>query len=258
MPKTPLDYRNEVVTRLPLDKLQALARPRELSPLQQELVSWHQRLYHLPYRTLFRLTTTGFLHKQLLECRNKPPLCVACQFVQYHRCTWHTEGKKIGSIQTPAQKDPGNVISVDQIVSAQPGLIPKMSGFPTNQRLWGCTTFVYHVSDYVYVHLMRYLSLSGTLLAKTSMEKIMSQSGQTVNQYLANNGRFADNGFVDTINEKNQNIKLCGEGAHHQNGIIENKNKVVLELSSSMALEFGPKLLMKSFGHFPSKLCPKG
>ena len=49
---------------------------------------------------------------------------------------------------------PGDGVSVDQIVSAQPGLIPQMSGFLTSKILWGATTFVDHVSDYVYVHLM--------------------------------------------------------------------------------------------------------
>ena len=42
IPKTPLDYRNEVGSGLSLQEAQALARPRTLSPLQQELISWHQ------------------------------------------------------------------------------------------------------------------------------------------------------------------------------------------------------------------------
>ena len=41
MPNTPLDYRNEVGTSLTLYEMQALARPRTLSPLQQEFMSWH-------------------------------------------------------------------------------------------------------------------------------------------------------------------------------------------------------------------------
>ena len=78
-------------------------------------------------------------------------------------------------------------MSVDQIVSAQPVLIPQMSGFLTNQRLWGATKFVDHVSNYVYVHLMRYLSLTETLLAKSAMEKFMEQAGKNVKHYHDNN-----------------------------------------------------------------------
>ena len=102
-----------------------------------------------------------------------------------------------------------------------------MYGFITNQRLWGATTFVDHVSYYVYVHLMIYLSLTETLLAKSATEKVMAKAGQTVKHYHADNGRFAGNGFIDAVNGKDQKITLCGVGAHHQNGIIENKNKIL-------------------------------
>ena len=77
-------------------------------------------------------------------------------------------------------KLPGDGVSVDQIVSTQPGLIPRMSGFLTNQRLWGATTFVDHLSNYVYVRLMRDLSLTKTLLEKYAMDKVMAQTGRTV------------------------------------------------------------------------------
>ena len=102
-----------------------------------------------------------------------------------------------------------------------------MSGFLTNQWLWGCTTFIDHVSDYVYMHLMQDLSLAETLIAEAVMEKTMAQAGRIVKHYHANSGRFADNLFVEAINSKDQQITLCGVGAHYQNGIVENKNKLL-------------------------------
>ena len=78
MPKTRRKYRNKVGTGLSLEEAQALARPLTISPLQQQLMSWYHQLYHLTYRTLFRLASIGFLTNRLLECRNKTPLCVAC------------------------------------------------------------------------------------------------------------------------------------------------------------------------------------
>ena len=87
-----------------------------------------------------------------------------------------------------------------------------MSGFLTNQRLWGATTFIDHVSDYVYVHLMRDLSLPETLLAKSEMEKVMAQAGRTGKHYHADNGRFDDNRFIDAVNGKDQKITLYGVG----------------------------------------------
>ena len=72
---------------------------------------------------------------------------------------------------------------------------------------------------------MRDLSLIETLLAKSTMEKVMGQARRTVKHYHADNGRFSGNGFIESVNGKDQKITFCGVGAHHQNGIIENKTK---------------------------------
>jgi hypothetical protein len=44
---------------------------------------------------------------------------------------------------------------MDQLVSAQPGLIPQMAGFLINLQIWGAMIFVDHYLDYVHVALMR-------------------------------------------------------------------------------------------------------
>ena len=54
----------------------------------------------------------------------------------------------------------------------------------------------------------------------------MAQAGIYVKHYHSDSGRFADNGFIDAINNKYQKIKFCGVGAHHKNGIIKNKKKM--------------------------------
>ena len=93
--------------------------------------------------------------------------------------------------------------------------------------MWGATTFVDHVSDFFYVHLMRDLYLADTLLAKEATEKVMAQAVRSVKHYHPNNGRFSDNGFFDAVNSKSQKLTFCAIDAHHQNVIIENKNKVL-------------------------------
>ena len=85
-----------------------------------------------------------------------------------------------------------------------------MFGFLTSKRLWGTTTFVDHVSDYVYMHLMQDVTLDETVLANETMEKVMAQAGRYVKHYHADNGRFVDNGFINTINTKDQKITFCG------------------------------------------------
>ena len=51
-----------------------------------------------------------------------------------------------------------------------------MSGYLTSDRIWGCTTFCDHVSDFVYVHLMRNFTLAKTLLAKKAYEKLLARA----------------------------------------------------------------------------------
>ena len=74
------------------------------------------------------------------------------------------------------------------------------------------------------------------MLAKEAMEKEMEHAGRYVKHYHANNGRFTDNVFVDASNSKGQKLTFWGVGAHHQNGIIENKNKVLTTGAQTLLL----------------------
>ena len=227
IPRTPLFFCKEIGKGITKEEAEILARPQILSPIQQELMDWHHRLYHLSFSKIFRLAEAGYLPKGLLRCKKTLPLCVACQFGTAHRRPWRRRGKASGSIRRPEHILPGDGVSMDQIVSAQPGLIPQMSGFLTSRRIWGCTTFCDHVSDFVYVHLMRDFTVDETILATKAFEKVLSQASRRVKHYHANNGAFAHKGFLDHVNCADQKITFCAVGAHHQNGIIENKNKML-------------------------------
>jgi hypothetical protein len=122
------------------------------------------------------------------------------------------------------------------MISAQPGLIPQMAGFLTNLRIWGATIFVDHFSDYVFVALMRDLTLDETLLAKASFKRHANEGGVTIDSYRADNGRFADSGFQQAIKDCNQKITYCTVGAHHQNGIVERRIKELTLISRTLLL----------------------
>ena len=131
-------------------------------------MSWYCRFYHLPFWRIFQYAKLRYLPKRLLECQDKPPLCITCQFGQSHRRPWHTKLKKIYFIKQDKDKEADNDTSINQIVSAQPGLIPQMAGYLTSYIVWDCTNFCDHVSDCVYVHLMRNFTLAKTILANTA------------------------------------------------------------------------------------------
>ncbi len=60
-----------------------------------------------------------------------------------------------------------------------------MSVFLANEHLWGYNNIVDHVSDNVYLHLMREIMLVETLLAKAAWEKVLAHVGQTAKHYHA-------------------------------------------------------------------------
>jgi hypothetical protein len=97
-----------------------------------------------------------------------------------------------------------------------------MAGFLTSKRIWGSTTFVDLVSDYIYVHLMKDFITNETLLAKLAFKKVCAKADCSVKHYQADNGQFSDNEFLATCNNLNKTIEFCGVGAHHQNGIVKN------------------------------------
>ncbi len=114
---------------------------------------------------------------------------------------------------------------MDHLVSAQPGLIPQISGKLTCLQINGATVIVDHYSDHVYIFLMRNLLLDESLLAKHAYECFLSSIGVTAKAYHANNECFADKGFKDDCAASKQSITFCGVGSHHQNGIAERKIK---------------------------------
>ena len=69
----------------------------------------------------------------------------------------------------------------------------------------------------------------------------LTQAQHFVKHYRTNKGAFAHKGFLDEVNRKAQKITFCAVGAHHQNGIIENKNKM-LTLSAQTLLLHGIRM----------------
>jgi hypothetical protein len=87
--------------------------------------------------------------------------------------------------------------SMDHLISAQPGLIPQISGRLTCMQINGARVIVDHYSEHIYVFLMHNLSPEKNLLAKHAYECFLSSIGVTAKAHHADNGRFADKGFKD-------------------------------------------------------------
>ena len=94
---------------------------------------------------MFCLAKAGFLPKKFKKLNNKAPLCVFCMLGQAHRKPWRSKKTKYGAPSTykPELIDqPGDTIGVDQLISAQPGLVPQAKGSHTRARIGAATVFV--------------------------------------------------------------------------------------------------------------------
>ena len=130
VPITMEQYISEV-PNLTKEQLHQIAHPEILDSDQRELMHIHCRLNHLPFPTLIRMAESGKLPNKLAKVKNRLPVCMSCIFGQSHRRPWRSSATS-NSIRKKTETEPGDCVSVDQLVSAQPGLIPQMTDLLTN------------------------------------------------------------------------------------------------------------------------------
>ncbi len=136
---------------------------------------------------MITLAKKGKLNKKFVRLKHRLPVCMSCIFGTCHRKPWHSKGLK-GLIRMETDDAPGKCVSMDQMVTAQPGLIPQMAGFLTHLRIWGAMIFIDHFSDYLFVALMHDLTLDERLLAKCSFRRHANKGGISIISYRADNG----------------------------------------------------------------------
>ena len=124
---TTIPEKQEAVGTLSEADISRMTNPVNLSPLQEEFLAIHERLWHLPFSIMFRLVKLGFLPKKFCKLGNKAPPCVSCVFGQARRKPRKFKQTKDGGLSTLRRdsiKKPGESVGIDQLISAQPGLVP--------------------------------------------------------------------------------------------------------------------------------------
>ena len=151
IPSSVTEYKQSAKTLSEKD-IEKIMSPKNLSPLQQEFLSVHYKLNHLPFTIMLRISNMSILPCRFLKLRNDFPPCVSCLFGQAHRRPWRHKSSTTstdGVIQSADITKPGKRVGTDQIVSAQPGLVPQEKGQITRSRIWGATVYVDYASHWV-------------------------------------------------------------------------------------------------------------
>jgi hypothetical protein len=110
---------------------------KEVDP-KDLLMAYHVRLGHLPFNRIQLATKQGILPTRIATCH--VPKCASCLFGKAKRRPWRTRGCA-GQIGRTATK-PGDMVSVDQLISKTPGLVAQSTGTLTKHRHTVATIFV--------------------------------------------------------------------------------------------------------------------
>ena len=135
--------------------------------------------------------------------------------------SWKHKGKP-STIEKDNVKGSGDLVCIDHLISAQPGLLPIISGNHTRDRISSTCIFKGVHFKFTYFHLIKSCDLEQTINSKHAFEKLAATYAVTMRHYHADNGHFFCKRFRDTVYNSNQKITFCGVAVHHQNGIVEN------------------------------------
>jgi hypothetical protein len=127
IPFTPEQYAVDL-PNLTESKLEQISKPQSLNSDQQEFMELHYKLSHLPLLAMITLAEKGRIQKKFAKLKHQLPICMSCVFGTAHRKPWRSKSSK-GSIRKESNNAPRKCVSMDQLVLALPGLIPKNGWF---------------------------------------------------------------------------------------------------------------------------------
>ena len=100
------------------DKPNLIEKEEETTKLtpSDELLQWHYKLRHTPFKLLQQIAMQGDLPKRLASVI--PPFCTACKYGKQAKRPWCTKGPQ-GHMYIAMKS--GQVVSLDQLESTTPG-----------------------------------------------------------------------------------------------------------------------------------------
>ena len=229
-PSTPSEGEPATNVNLIIDEDEELKQPMND---MAELLLLHHQFGHISFHKLQTMAKQAVFPRRLATC--PIPACSACLYAKATKRKWRDKTKKSGSEVVKPTK-PGQVVSVDQLVSPTPGLIAQMTGFLTKKRYKYATVYVDQYSKLSYVYLQKTASAEETLEGKQAFERFAEGHGITVRNYHADNGIFKAHKWVQGCADKGQGLTFAAVNAHHMNGIAERRIRELQDMARSQLI----------------------
>ena len=132
---------------------------------------------------------------------------------------------------------PGQLVATNQFVCKTRGRLTNSMGKTEEKDMYcGGTIFCDIASKKIEVFPQVSLSANETIRSKHEFERESLYSGVQVMDYVSDNGVYTSQEFMKELQQEGQGLKLCGVGAHHQNGVAERAIRTVVERARSMLL----------------------
>jgi hypothetical protein len=191
---------------------------RQKDNVSAEFLRFHQKFNHVSPKRIQMMAKQRILPFRLSKC--PIPVCTACLYGKATKRKWrskHADNLKESYVPTK----PGEVISIDQMISPTAGLVAQNTGILTKARYKVATVFIDHATDYSYVAIQKSTAADETLKAKMLFERNADDQGIKIEAYHSDNGIFKSKAWQDNCAMNGQGLTFAGVNAHHQNGKAE-------------------------------------
>jgi hypothetical protein len=192
-------------TNRPLPVIVEDEEERQLDSASAEFLRYHQKFNHVSPKRIQMMAKQRILPFRLSKC--PIPVCTACLYGKATKRKWrskHADNMKESHVPTR----PGEVISIDQMISPTAGLVAQNTGILTKARYKVATVFIDHATDYSYVAIQKSTSAEETIKAKMLFER----------------------------NAYDQGLTFAGVNAHHQNGKAERRIRELQDMARTMLI----------------------
>ena len=200
------------------------------SSLTSEFLNIHYRSGHMSFRKLQVMAKQGAIPRRFAT--SPIPVCTACMYGRATKRRWRDKPSK--SPRDKQEQQPGDKVSVDQMVSPTPGLIAQMTGILTTKRYKYTTVYIDQASKMGFTYLQKTASAEETLQSKRAFEAFAANRGVTIKSYHADNGIFRANEWMEDCKRMRQPMTFAGVAAHHQNGQAERRIRMLQEMARTM------------------------
>jgi hypothetical protein len=219
--------------------------PHESDELQNDmeanrlqLLKYHQHQFgHVSFQRLQEMAKQGVIPNRFATVA--PPMCAVCSYAKATRKPW--KGKNRIDYKEIKYIKPGEMVSVDQLVSPSPGFIAQKTGKLTISRYKYATVYVDHASRLGYVYLEKSADADETVKGKLAFEAYAESRGISIKAYHADNGIFRAKKSLQACEDKQQRITFTGIHAHHTNGMAEKRIRDLQDLARAMLLHASTK-----------------